>query len=115
MTQNARQNLRVRTSLDCIFGPTTDTPRSGTVTSLSFLGCFIKTKGWATKDQKIFLRLWLPEERWLRLQGVVIYHLESIGFGLTFTELGEEEESALTLLVSQAATLKTSAVEEEDL
>jgi hypothetical protein len=104
MTPNIRQNARVRVSISCIFGVTPDTPRSGTVTSISVLGCFVKTKGWASKGQKMHLRLWLPDNCWLRLQGTVLYHLESIGFGLIFNEVSSDDESMLESLVRKAAT-----------
>lgn len=108
-TQNTRDNTRVKTSLPCSFGPSPSTPRNGTVTSLSISGCFIKTKVWVTKGQKMYLRLWLPEERWLRLQGEILYHLEAIGFGILFSEVGAEDESILQDLVGKAALLRVPA------
>jgi hypothetical protein len=113
-TQNTRENSRVKTSLACTFGPSPATPRNGTVTSLSTSGCFVKTKVWITKGQKMYLRLWLPEERWLRLQGEILYHLEEIGFGILFIDVGAEEESILRDLVGRAATLKAPALVEEN-
>lgn len=102
MTPDNRTNARVKLAISCIFGPNPDTPRSATVTSISVLGCFVKTKGWATKGQKMYLRLWLPEGQWLPLQGTVIYHMERIGFGLTFEEIGSADEVKIQELVSQA-------------
>lgn len=106
--ENTRENRRVKTSLPCSFGPSPSTPRNGTVTSLSISGCFVKTKVWVTKGQNMYLRLWLPEERWLRLQGEILYNLESIGFGILFREVGAEEESILKDLVGKAALLRAS-------
>ena len=108
-TENTRATPRVKTSLACTFGTSPATPRNGTVTSLSGSGCFIKTKVWITKGQKIYLRLWLPEERWLRLSGEVLYHLESIGFGLLFTDVSPEDEIVLRELVDRAALPKSPA------
>ena len=102
MTADTRTNPRVKTAISCNFGPNPDTPRSGTVTSMSALGCFVKTKGWTTKGQKVHLRLWLPEGQWLRLQGTVIYHMEGIGFGLTYDDVGRDDEMKIKELVSQA-------------
>jgi hypothetical protein len=48
------------------------------------------------------LRLWLPEGQWLPLQGTVLYHMERVGFGLTFDEIGLEDEMKIKALVSQA-------------
>ena len=108
-TQNTGGNTRVKTSLPCTFGPSPAAPRNGTVTSLSISGCFVKTKVWITKGQKMYLRLWLPEERWLRLQGEILYHLEEIGFGILFTDVGAEDESILRELVGRAALLRLPA------
>jgi hypothetical protein len=108
-TQNSRENTRVKTSLPCTFGPLPATPRNGIVTSLSITGCFVKTKVWVTKGQNIYLRLWLPEERWLRLQGEILYHLEAIGFGILFTDVGAEDERILKELFEKAALLRAPA------
>ena len=102
MTDDKRTNQRVKTFLSCTFGPNPDTPRSGSVTSISVSGCFVKTKGWATKGQKMYLRLWLPEGQWLPLQGTVLYHMERVGFGLTFEEISADEETKIREVVSQA-------------
>ncbi|HYJ47785.1 MAG TPA: PilZ domain-containing protein [Pyrinomonadaceae bacterium] len=116
MSPDTRKTTRVKTSMSCIFGVTQDTPRSGTVTSISVTGCFVKTKGWATKGQKMYFRLWLPEGRWLPLHGTVIYHLETIGFGLLFEETGLEDENTLrSLILQEAAGTKTPAAPEGDL
>lgn len=112
--QKTRENTRVKTSLPCTFGTSPATPRNGTVTSLSVLGCFIKTKVWVTKGQKMYLRLWLPEERWLRLQGEILYHLEAIGFGIHFTDVGAEDETILREMVGKAALLRVPAPVEEN-
>src|SRR4051812_17683838 len=101
MITNARKNQRVKTSISCIFGVTPDTPRSGTVTSLSTSGCFVKTKVWSTNTPTMHIRLWLPTERWLRLQGTVLYHLDHIGFGLHFTGITPEDETIISTLIEQ--------------
>jgi hypothetical protein len=102
MTLDNRTNARVKSFISCTYGSNADTPRSGTVTSISVLGCFVKTKGWATKGQKMFLKLWLPEGQWLQMQGTVIYHMERVGFGVTFDSMGSDDELKIKGLVSQA-------------
>lgn len=102
MTPDNRTNPRVKAFISCTFGPNPETPRSGTITSISVLGCFVKTKGWATKGQVMYLKLWLPEGQWLRLQGTIIYHLERIGFGVTFDGLSSDDEVKIKELVRQA-------------
>lgn len=114
MTINSRNNQRVKTKLDCIFGVTEDTPRSGTVTSLSLAGCFVKTKVWATNAPNMHIRLWLESKHdWLRLQGAVLYHLDHIGFGLLFRDLSPADESILQMLVEQSAKPEKAAMDEE--
>ena len=55
----------------------------------------------------------LPEGRWLPLHGTVIYHLETIGFGLLFEETGLEDENTLrSLILQEAAGTKTPATTE---
>jgi hypothetical protein len=115
MTSNLRNNNRVKTKLDCIFGVTEDTPRSGTVTSLSLAGCFVKTKVWATNAPRMHIRLWLETKRdWLRLQGTVLYHLDHIGFGLLFKDLSSEDESILKTLVEQSLKPAPETTDEEN-
>jgi hypothetical protein len=121
MTQDKRQNTRVKTSLNCHFGPTKNTPCSGTVTSLSSLACFIKTKRLVAKDDKLHFKLWLPEDLWsqedpwLRLQGTVLYIFGKIGFSLMFTELDPDKENTLRKLIDRAQPLQTSGNGEENL
>lgn len=113
MTTNSRKNRRVKTAISCIFGTTPDTPRSGTVTSLSVSGCFVKTKTWASNSAEMHIRLWLPAERWLPLHGTVLYHLDHIGFGLLFTDVSPDDESILNMLVERSTKGEPSAVDEE--
>jgi hypothetical protein len=103
MSNNSRTNSRVKTNIDCIFGVTPETTRTGKITSLSVAGCFVKTTIWATDVPIIYIRLWLESQRWLPLQGSVLYHLDKIGFGLRFSNLTPQDESALKELIEQSA------------
>jgi hypothetical protein len=103
MTTDIRNNSRVRTKIDCIFGTTPETKRNGIVTSLSLAGCFVKTTIWATDVPKMYIRLWIDSRGWLPLQGTVRYHLEAIGFGLVFVDLTPEDESAINELIERFA------------
>ncbi len=113
MSTNLRNNSRVKTNIDCIFGVTPEATRSGKVTSLSVGGCFVKTTIWATDIPKMYIRLWLNSQGWLRLQGSVLYHLEKIGFGLRFADLTPEDESAIKELIEQRATPAFSSDDED--
>ncbi|MDQ3920160.1 MAG: hypothetical protein M3348_16980 [Acidobacteriota bacterium] len=54
-----------------------------------------------TKRQTLFLRIWMPENRWLRLRGAVNYNMEGVGFSLGFTEAGDEERVDLDRLLEE--------------
>lgn len=103
-TEDARRNTRIQTSISCTFGTSEDTPRSGTVTSLSHHGCFVKTTAWANEGQEMFVKLWLPPlRRWLVLRSTVLYRLENIGFGVRFKEVGDEDAQALAALIGETS------------
>ena len=101
-TQDARRISRIQTSLSCTFGTSEDTPRSGTVTSLSAQGCFVKTTAWVNDGTEMFIKLWLlSERRWLVLRATVLYHLENIGFGVGFKEMTPDDIQALDTLIRE--------------
>jgi hypothetical protein len=97
---DTRRNRRVKASIPCIYGSTADATRSGTVTSLSAAGCFVRTTAYAGKGQLMHVRLWLPAEQWLPLRGEVLYTLEGIGFGLGFVELTANDCDAVEALTA---------------
>jgi hypothetical protein len=96
-----KRQTRFITDLSCTFGTTPDAPRSGKITSLSPTGCFVKTKAMVTRSQDLFLRIWMPDQRWLRLSGAVNYSMEGVGFGLGFAPTGEAEKADLELLLEE--------------
>lgn len=98
---DARKKTRFLSELSCAFGPTPDTPRSGTVTSIGLRECFVKTKAIVIEGQTLHVRVWTPENRWLRLSGRVKYHMERVGFGVVFHELSEVQLADLSLLIDQ--------------
>ena len=98
---DARKKTRFLSELSCAFGPTPDTPRSGTITSIGLKECFVKTKAIVIEGQTLHVRVWTPENCWLRLSGRVKYHMERVGFGVVFHELTEEQLVALSHLVEQ--------------
>ena len=98
---DARKKTRFLSELSCAFGPTPDAPRSGTVTSIGLKECFVKTKAIVIEGQSLYVRVWTPENRWLRLTGRVKYHMERVGFGVVFPELSEDQLADLSALVEQ--------------
>ena len=96
MAENThRISERVKTHIQCTWGTTKECPRNGQITSLSRKGAFILTKAVITVDQHIFVRLWLPSERWMAIRARVLYQLAEVGFGITFAGLADDE--ALTI------------------
>jgi hypothetical protein len=110
---DASKKTRFLSELSCAFGPTPDTPRSGTITSIGPRECFVKTKAIVIEGQSLHLRVWTPENRWLRLAGRVKYHMERVGFGVVFQDLSEEQTADLALLVEQLRR-RHLAQQEED-
>ena len=98
---DARKKTRFLSELSCAFGPTPDAPRSGTITSIGLKECFVKTKAIVIEGQSLHVRVWTPENRWLRLSGRVKYHMERVGFGVVFHELSEDQFLDLSGLVEQ--------------
>ncbi len=96
---NQSRRTRYLADLSCAFGPTPDAPRSGTITSIGLRECFVKTKATVMEGQDIYVRVWMPENRWLRLSGRVKYHMAGVGFGVVFNEPPEAELAALAGLV----------------
>jgi hypothetical protein len=98
---NGKQQTRFLADLSCAFGPTPDTPRSGTITSIGPRECFVKTKAIVMEGQVLHVRVWMPENRWLRLGGKVKYHMDRVGFGVIFHDLTEEQSADLARLVEE--------------
>lgn len=106
MGNEKSQASRVFVSLPCTFGITEDTPRSGTATSLSVTGCFVKTRALAAKGDELFIKFWMPELRWLPLRGTVLYSMEGIGFGLRFGQLTPDEQNSISRLMETSSREK---------
>lgn len=96
---NGNEGGRVACALDCNWGYSEDTPRNGKITSLSLRSCFVQTKAIVTEGQQIFVRCWLPERRWLALNGTVKNTLERVGFSYSFAELTDEQRETLKSLM----------------
>ena len=96
---DVRNKTRFLAELSCAFGPTPDAPRSGAITSIGLKECFVKTKAIVIEGQSLHVRVWMPDNRWLRLSGRVKYHMERVGFGVVFHELSEEQLADLSRLV----------------
>ena len=96
---NAKEKKRFLAELSCAFGATPDAPRSGVITSIGLRECFVKTKAIVIEGQDLFVRVWMPDNHWLRLSGKVKYHMSGVGFGVVFHDLPEMEAAELSTLI----------------
>jgi hypothetical protein len=96
---NTKTQSHFLVELPCAFGATLNTPRNGVVTRISLKKCFVKSKVAVADGQPLFLRVWMNDDRWLRLRGTVKYHMEMVGFCLLFGGLEEDETNNLATLV----------------
>jgi hypothetical protein len=94
-----RRRRRVRASLGCNWGWDEGVKKRGTVSSVSLQGCFIITTAQGESGSAIHVHLWLPERRWLKLRGTVLYTMERVGIGVGFRGLGEGDEAELDRLL----------------
>lgn len=89
----------MRANLDCNWGWDGDAKKRGKVSSLSLRGCFIVTTAQAQQGTGLSVHLWLPERRWLKLRGHVLYVMERVGLGVGFDDLSEDEGGELDRLL----------------
>lgn len=92
------ERVEIDTAIYILWG-VDESLRGGKITSLSTRGCFVQTKSEAEAGQLISIRIRLPTERWMLLEGVVRHVLKRVGFGVQFAELSEGDAGMLGLLV----------------
>ena len=74
--------------------------RNPNVTSdVSLGGCYVESLDMVKVGQVLNVRLCLPSNKTLRLQGEVRYHEPTIGFGLKFLQLSSFEQATLEALI----------------
>ena len=77
---------------------------------LSEGGCYIDTLGEAVVGEKISLKVLISDQQWLQLSGEVAHYKPSLGFGVRFINVTEEQRSRIRLLLG-----KEEANQEESL
>lgn len=97
--QDQRLAERVKTSLFAIWDMSQQTVASGDVINFSTNGCFMHSRNGLPTQPVVDLQLRLPTERWLVTRGRVIHTCQPDGFGVSFTEMSEEDRHMLGLLV----------------
>ncbi|HEY8413995.1 MAG TPA: PilZ domain-containing protein [Pyrinomonadaceae bacterium] len=73
------------------------------VDDVSLGGCFVNTFGHVELDEPVELQILRPSGEWIALKGTVASYHPGVGFGMSFTLLNEEEESAVRELIASAA------------
>ena len=97
--QERRQAERVPSSLYAIWEMTQQSVFSGDVANFSTSGCFVQSRSGVPARPVLDIRFRLPTERWMTLQGNVVYVGEQHGFGVSFAELSREDRRMLELLI----------------
>ena len=72
------------------------------VDDVSLGGCFVNTYGSVELNEQVSLQILLPEGVWLTIRGTVVTYQPGVGFGISFTGLTNEEETALKELIASA-------------
>ena len=98
MAENRRQFERIPILLEVVLELTSG-KRDCRISDLSMGGCFVDTIANVSKGEKIGLQLRLSTGQWLGLSGEVMYVYPTIGFGLRFTGLTNEERIQLQQVI----------------
>lgn len=80
--------------------------RPGTISDISFGGCFVMCS--AEVDDGETVKIFLPLADGMRVQfwGEIVNHIFEIGFGMRFIEVSEPQKEIILSIVSSAKTLK---------
>jgi hypothetical protein len=70
---------------------------------ISASGCFIDTLGQVEVGETLNLRLTLHDGEHISVQGVVIYQMPSLGFGVQFTRISPADQLRLDALLDMEA------------
>lgn len=96
--QERRQASRFNSSLYVIWDLTAQSVASGQTANFSATGCFIHSRNGLPTKPRLSIRFRLPTERWMEIQGKVVHTGWADGFGVSFTELSNEDRAMLGLL-----------------
>ncbi len=105
MTDERRRQKRVPVLFDVVWEGKTENYDART-SDLSMGGCFVDTMCRVTTGETLKLRLSLPNQDWVEVEGLVTYFSANVGFGLKFTRLSEAARKKLEKLVHPEVTTK---------
>lgn len=98
MTQERRTDKRTPVNLtarwDALSGQ-----HDARIEDIGLGGCFVNAVTRVEIGEIVPLEIKLPSGEWLQLRGEVTSYQEAVGFGLQFTFLTEDEETALKNLL----------------
>lgn len=98
MTQERRTDERVSVNLpvrwDGLSGQ-----HEARIEDIGLGGCFVNTLSRVDIGEVVGLEIKLPSGEWLLLRGEVTSYQDAVGFGLQFSFITEDEESALRQLM----------------
>jgi hypothetical protein len=72
--------------------------REARTADISEAGCFVDTIGQAGVGEILRFTLGLPTGE-LRIQGEVVYEIPSLGFGVRFTDISDDDQKRLEELI----------------
>jgi hypothetical protein len=102
MTDEKRNRERLPLVIETTWEGSTSKSLARTV-DISATGCFIDTLGPAEVGEMLNLRLTLPDGEFISVQGVVMYQMPSVGFGVQFTQISDSDRLRLDALVDMEA------------
>ncbi len=98
MSENLRKNERINIPLEAILEFSSG-KREVRVSNLSIGGCFINSIDQVLEGKLVIFTVRMSTDQWLKLNGKVTYVLPNSGFGLSFTDLTEEEQNIIQQLI----------------
>jgi len=101
VTEERRTDERVPTNLTARWDSLSGY-QDARIEDLSLGGCFVSSLGQVDVGEMVGLEIKMPSGEWLLLRGEVTSYQPSIGFGLVFSFLTDEEERALLQLVTSS-------------
>lgn len=103
-----RRAERVRVNLD-IQWARENQYSEGTISDISVNGCFVLCSGIVADGEKVRVKFKLPHKKILIISGEIVNHVEEIGFGMKFDELGKREASFVKRLIERARVPKVES------
>ena len=99
MPEERRTNKRKRLLLEARW-ESMSSSHTARIEDLSLGGCFVDTVGRVELKEAVNVEIQYPSGEWLSLRGQVASYQPGVGFGMSFTELSEDQLAGLMNLMS---------------